>query len=77
MTGKCFALKSILNEILRGRYKSEEQKSALQNSKWLYEAREAVITLFSDYCLTASEARYKSISWKSIRLGIASQYINF
>ena len=41
--------KSNLNEISRGRYKSEEQKSALENIKLFYESREAIIKLFSDY----------------------------
>ena len=41
--------KSNLNEVSRGRYKSEEQKNALKNFKLLYESREAVIKLFIDY----------------------------
>ena len=32
-----------LNNISKGRLKSEEQKSALENIKLLYESREAVI----------------------------------
>ena len=35
--------KTNLNEISKGRLKSEEQKSALENIKLLYESREAVI----------------------------------
>ena len=34
---------STLNEISRGRYKSEEQKSALEKIKLLYESQESVI----------------------------------
>ena len=41
--------KSNLNEISRGGYKSEEQKSALENIKLLCESREALIILFYDY----------------------------
>ena len=37
--------KSNLNEISKGRYKSEEQESALENIKLLFESREAVIKL--------------------------------
>ena len=44
--------KSNLNEISSGRYKSEEQKSALENIKLLYESREAVNKLFNDYSST-------------------------
>ena len=34
---------STLNEISRGRYKSEEQKSTLEKIKLLYESQESVI----------------------------------
>ena len=40
--------KSNLNEIWRGRYKSDKKKSALGNIKLLCKSREAVIKLFND-----------------------------
>ena len=52
---------SNLNKISRGRHKSKEQKSALENIKLLYKSREAVIKLFNDYFSIISEAKYKSI----------------
>ena len=48
--------KSNLKEISGGRYKSEEQKLALENIKLLYESREALIKLFNDYSSIVSEA---------------------
>ena len=42
-------LKSNLNEIWRGRYKSEKWKRALENIKLLYKSREVVIRLFNNY----------------------------
>ena len=51
--------KSNLNEISRGRYKSKEQKSALENIKLFYESRQVVIKLFNDYSSIASEAKHK------------------
>ena len=56
--------KSNLNEIPRGRNKSEEQKMALENIKLLYESREAVIKLFDNYFSIVSEAKYKTIHGK-------------
>ena len=53
-----------LIEISRGRFKSEEQKSALENTKLVYESREAVIKLFNGYSSIVSEAKYKSIMEK-------------
>ena len=41
--------KSNLNEISRRRFKSKEQKSALENIKLIYESRQAVIKLFNNY----------------------------
>ena len=52
--------KANLNEISKGRFQSEEQKSALKNIKLLYESQEAVIKLFNDYSSIASEAKYKA-----------------
>ena len=56
--------KSNLNKISRGRYKPEEQKSALQNTELHQQAREVVVELFHDYSPIASEAKYKSIHGK-------------
>ena len=56
--------KSNLNEISRARNKSEEQKSAIENIKLLYEAREAFIKLFKDYSSIISEVKYKAIHGK-------------
>ena len=58
--------KSNLNKIEIGRYNSEEQKSALENIKLLYESWEAVIKLFDNYSSIASEAKYKEIHGKGI-----------
>ena len=49
--------KSNLNEISKERYKPEEQKSALENIKLLYESQEAVVKLFNDYFSIVSEAK--------------------
>ena len=51
-----------LNETSRERYKSEEQKGALENIKLLYEPREAIIKLFNDYSSIASQDKYKTNS---------------
>ena len=58
--------KSNLNEISRGWYKSEEQKSTLENIKLLYKSGKSVIKLFNHYSSTASEAKYKIIPGKEI-----------
>ena len=52
--------KANLNRILKGRFKSEEQKRALENIKLLYESRKATIELFNKYSSIASEAKYKT-----------------
>ena len=52
--------KANLNRILKGRFKSEEQKSALENIKLLYESRKATIELFNECSSIASEAKYKT-----------------
>ena len=58
--------KSNLNKILRGRYKPEEQKSAAENIKLLYESPKAVIESFNDYFTIASEVKYKITHGKGI-----------
>ena len=54
--------KSNLNEISRGRNKSEEQKMII--IKLLYELRQVVIKLFNDYSSIVCEAKYKKIHGK-------------
>ena len=58
--------KSNLNKISRERYKSEEQKSTLENIKLLYELLEAVFKLFNDYSSIVSETKYKTLHGKGI-----------
>ena len=59
---------SNLNKISRGRYKSEEQKSVLENIILLYESREAVIKLINDYFSIASDAKYKKFMEKEFQV---------
>ena len=54
------------SKISRGRYKSEEQKSAVENIKFLCESWKADIKLFNDYSSIVSEAKYKAINGKGI-----------
>ena len=51
--------KSNLNKISKGRIKSKEQKSALENIKLVYKSRQAVIELFNECSSIASEAKHK------------------
>ena len=53
--------KSDINEIVKGKYKSENPKSAIKNIKALYESQEKDIKLFNDSYKFASEAKYRSI----------------
>ena len=67
--------KSNLNELSRGRNKSEEQKLALKNIILLYKSREAVIKLFNGYSSIVSETKYKTTRGKgipSMLAGVAS-----
>ena len=50
--------KSNLNEISKGRYKSEEQESAVKNIKLPYDSQEAVIKWFNDCSSIISEIKY-------------------
>ena len=52
--------KSSLNEISRGRFKSKELKSALENTKLLYESQEAVIKSFNNCFSMTSESKHKA-----------------
>ena len=55
-----------LNEISRERFKSEEQKSTLENIKLLWKSQKAVIKLFHGYSSIVFEAKYKLIHGKRI-----------
>ena len=58
--------KSNLNEIPRGRHRSEEQKSALENNKLVYESRDVFIKLSNDYSSIAFEPKYETVNRKGI-----------
>ena len=60
--------KTNLNEKSKGRFKSEEQKSGLQNIKLLCESRQAVIKLFNKYSAITSEAKYKTEYGKGLKI---------
>ena len=49
-----------LNEISKGIFKSKEQKSSLENIKFLYELRQVVVKLCNKYSSIAYEAKYKT-----------------
>ena len=67
--------KSSQNEISRRRFKSKEQKSALENIKLLYESRKAVIKLFNDYSSIVFEAKYKSIHGEGLKIVTLKQML--
>ena len=64
--------KSNLSKIVRGRYKSKEQESALQNIKIFCESQESVIKLFNYYSTIAFEANYNTIHGKERRPDVAA-----
>ena len=53
--------KSKLNKKKNVRFKSWEWKSAMQDMKMLYNARNKVVKLFDDYFTIVSEFKYKTI----------------
>ena len=60
--------KSNTNGMSRGRYKSEEQKCALENIKLLQKSLKAVIKLFYDYSSVVSEVKYKPIHGEGLKI---------
>ena len=68
--------KTNLNEISRGKYKSEEQNSALKNIELHYESREAVIELFNDNSSLVSEAKYRSINGEMLKILTPNQMLH-
>ena len=62
--------KSNLNKLSKGIFKSEEQKSALDNIILLCKSRQAVIKLFNEYSLIASEAKTQSRIWTRTESGL-------
>ena len=61
-------LKLTLNEISKGRFKSKEQKIALENIKLLYESQKAAIKLFNEYSSIASETKHKVKYGKGLKI---------
>ena len=64
-----------LSVISRGRYKSGEQKSVLENIKLFYESQEPVIKLINDYFSIVSEAKYKTIHGEGSKISTPNQIL--
>ena len=67
--------KSSLSEISKGRFKSKEQISTLENIKLLYESRQAVIKLFNDYSSISFEAKHKVKKGKGLKILTPNQMV--
>ena len=66
-------MKPDFNKISRGRFKSKEQKSASEKTKWLYKSQAAVIKLFNDYSSIISEAKHKAKYGKVLKILTSKQ----
>ena len=60
--------KSNLNEISKGRYKSEEQESAVKNIKLPYNSQETVIKWFNDCSSIISETKYRTKHGEDLKI---------
>ena len=60
--------KSNLNEISKGRYKSEEQESAVKNIKLPYDSQETVIKWFNDCSSIISETKYRAKHGEDLKI---------
>ena len=57
-----------LNEISKGRYKSEEQESAVKNIKLPYDSQETVIKWFNDCSSIISETKYRTKHGEDLKI---------
>ena len=64
------------SDILNGRYKSEDQKSAIKNIETLYESREKVIKLFNYHSKIASMAKYEAKMENNSKYLLLNKYFN-
>ena len=60
--------KSNLNEISKGRSKSEEQESAVKNIKLPYDSQETVIKWFNDCSSIISETKYRTKHGEDLKI---------
>ena len=67
--------KSNINEIVKGKKKSEEQKSAMKNINTLYKWRKKVIKFFNDYSKIFFEAKHKTKHGEGLKVLIPKQML--
>ena len=70
-----YIFKSNLSEISKGRFKSKEQISALENIKLIYESGQAVIKLFNDYSSIECETKHKAKQGKGLKIVTPKQML--
>lgn len=64
---KKIRFKSNLNEIKKGRHKSDRRKSLLHIIGMIYNVQERIIKFFDDYSTITSEVRQKATKGEGIR----------
>ena len=67
--------KSNLNQLLKGRFKSKEKKSALENIKLLYESTQTTTELFNEYSSFVSEAKYRTRHGEGFKILTSKQIL--
>ena len=67
--------KSNINEIVKGKKKSEEQESAMKNINTLYKWRKKVIKFFNDYSKILFEAKHKTKHGEGLKVLIPKKML--
>ena len=67
--------KSNLNQLLKGRFKSKEKKTALENIKLLFESTQATTELFNEYSSFVSEAKYRTNHGEGFKILTSKQIL--
>ena len=62
-----------INEIVKGKHKSENQKRAIKTLKTFYKSRGKVIALFDNFSKIISKAKYRSIYGEELKILTSKQ----
>ena len=72
---KNYKIKSVINEIVKVKNKSEKRKSAIKNIETLYESQEKLLKFFNDYSKIVSQAKYKTKCGQGLKKLITNQML--
>ena len=72
---KTYKIKSVINEIVKVKNKSEKRKSTIKNFETLYESQEKLLKFFNNYSKIVSQTKFKTKCGEGLKILTPNQIL--